>query len=86
MKEEAFFSYTLSSLCEYRPCLASNSRPGNPGTDSAVSDDRPGRHSPVATAFSFDRHHTRDRVSIFDDPGRRDDANDVEANSFPPLT
>ena len=83
---EAFSSYTLYYLYEYRPYLASNSRPGNLATDSDVDDDRPGRHSPAATAFSFDRRHTRDRVSIFDDPGRRDDANDVEANRTPPLT
>ena len=62
MKEEAFFSYTLSSLCEYRPCLASNSRPGNPGTGSDVDDDRPGRHSRDETAFDADRRHSLDPV------------------------
>ena len=86
MKEEAFFSYTLSSLCEYRPCLASNSRPGNPGTGSDVDDGHPGHHSPFYYVFSSYRRHTRDRAEIFDDPGRRDDANAGEANSFPPLT
>ena len=86
MKEEAFFSYTLSSLCEYRPCLASNSRPGNPGTGSDVDDGHPGHHSPFYYVFSSYRRHTRDRAEIFDDRDRRDDANAVEANRTPPLT
>ena len=83
---EVSSSYTLSSLCECRPSLASNSRPGNLSISIDVSDGHRDHRSPVATAFSFDRHHTRDRAETFDDPGRRDDANDVEANSFPPLT
>ena len=83
---EAFSSYTLYYLYECQRSLASNSRPGSLATDSDVDDDRPGRHSPVATAFSSYHRRSRGRVSIFDDPGRRDGENDVEANSSPPLT
>ena len=74
---EASFSYTLSSpdACQQYP-VGSNHL-GSLATDSDVDDDRPGRHSPVATAFSFYRRHTRDRAEIVFDPGRRDDENDV---------
>ena len=83
---EAFSSYTLSSPDACRPCLASNSRPGSRGTGSDVDDGHPGHHSPFSIFYVDDRHHTRDRAETVSDPGRRDDANDVEANSFPPLT
>ena len=86
MKEEAFSSYTLSSLCECRPCLASNSRPGSLATDSDVDDGHLGHRSPAETAFSSYHRRSRDRAEIFDDPGRRDGENDVEASSSPPLT
>ena len=77
MKEEASFSYTLSSLCECQPCPASNSRPGSPGTDSDVDDGHLGHRSPAATAFFFDRRRSRDRVSIVFDPDHLVDENDA---------
>ena len=74
---EASFSYTLSSpdACQQYP-VGSNHL-GSLATDSDVDDDRPGHRSPVATAFFSYRRRSRDRAETFDDPGRRDDENDV---------
>ena len=82
---EAFSSYTLYYLCECQQYPVGSNHLDNPGTGSDVDDDHPGHRNHDETAFSSYHRRSRGRVSIFDDPGRRDGENDVEASSSPPL-